>query len=43
MNRYLRNRIYLSTEEQEKEYTGIDPDAKLETRLMYYDLIVLKA
>lgn len=32
-----------STEEQEKEYTGIDSDAKLETRLMYYDLIILKA
>jgi hypothetical protein len=32
-----------STEEQEKEYTGIDSDAKLETRLMYFDLIVLKA
>ncbi|MGG7034475.1 MAG: N-acetyltransferase [Flavobacterium sp.] len=32
-----------STETQEKEYTGIDSDAKLETRLMYYDLIILKA
>ena len=32
-----------STEEQEKEYTGITPDAYLETRLMYYDLILLKA
>lgn len=32
-----------STEEQEKEYTGIVSDAKLETRLMYYDLIILKA
>jgi hypothetical protein len=32
-----------STEEQEKEYTSIVSDAKLETRLMYYDLIILKA
>lgn len=32
-----------SSEEQEKEYTGINSDAKLETRLMYYDLIILKA
>lgn len=32
-----------SSEEQEKEYTGIDSDAKIETRLMYYDLILLKA
>jgi hypothetical protein len=31
------------SEEQEKEYTGINSDAKLETRLMYYDLIILKA
>jgi hypothetical protein len=32
-----------STEEQEKEYTGIDSDAKLETRLLYFDLIILKS
>jgi hypothetical protein len=32
-----------STEEQEKEYTGLGSDARLETRLMYYDLIILKA
>lgn len=32
-----------STDEQEKEYTGIDPNDKLETRLMYFDLIILKA
>jgi hypothetical protein len=30
-----------STEEQ--EYTGIDSDAKLETRLLYFDLIILKS
>jgi hypothetical protein len=30
-------------EEQEKEYTGIDSDAKLETRLLYFDLIILKS
>ena len=32
-----------SNEEQEKEYTGIDSDAKLETRLLYFDLIMLKS
>lgn len=32
-----------SSEEQEKEFTGIDTNSKLETRLMYYDLILLKA
>jgi hypothetical protein len=32
-----------SSEEQEKDYTGIDSVTKLETRLMYYDLILLKA
>lgn len=32
-----------SNEEQEKEYTGIDSDAKLETRLFYFDLIMLKS
>lgn len=30
-----------STEEQEKEFTGLKPEDTLETRLMYYDLIVL--
>ena len=30
-----------STEAQEKEYTGLLPDAKLTTRLMFFDLIVL--
>jgi hypothetical protein len=30
-----------STEDQEKEFTGIKPEDSLETRLMYYDLIVL--
>lgn len=32
-----------SNEEQEKEYTGIGSDAKLETRLLYFDLIMLKS
>ena len=32
-----------SNEEQEKEYTGIGSDAKLETRLLYFDLIILKS
>ena len=30
-----------STEDQEKEFTGLKPDDSLATRLMYYDLIVL--
>ena len=30
-----------STEDQEKEFTGLKPEDSLETRLMYYDLIVL--
>jgi hypothetical protein len=30
-----------STEEQEKEFTGLDPEEQLETRLMYFDLIFL--
>jgi GNAT superfamily N-acetyltransferase len=29
-------------EKAEKEYTGIETDKKLDTRLMYYDLILLK-
>lgn len=33
----------LSNEEQEKEYTGIGSEAKLETRLLYFDLIILKS
>lgn len=31
-----------STEEQEKEFTDIDVSSTLETRLMFYDLILLK-
>ncbi|MEO8255186.1 MAG: N-acetyltransferase, partial [Flavobacterium sp.] len=31
-----------STEEQEKEFTGLDKSSVLETRLMFYDLILLK-
>lgn len=32
-----------STEAQEKEYLKMSPDEKLSTRLMYFDLIVLKS
>ncbi|MBC5837571.1 hypothetical protein [Flavobacterium muglaense] len=32
----------LDSDKQKKEYTGINPDVKLETRLMFYDLILLK-
>lgn len=32
-----------STEKQEKEYTGIYEEDKLETRLMYFDLILLRS
>jgi len=42
--RYYRNNDFtelFSTEEQEKEFTGITLDEKLLTRLMYFDLIVL--
>jgi hypothetical protein len=31
-----------SSEDQEKEYSGLKPDDKLNTRLMYFDLIILK-
>ena len=31
-----------SSEEQEKEFTGLDVASTLETRLMFYDLILLK-
>lgn len=30
-----------STEEQEKEFTGVSEDQKLDTRLLFFDLIVL--
>lgn len=32
-----------STEDQEKEFTGISKDERLETRLMYFDLILLRS
>lgn len=32
-----------STEDQEKEFTGLKPEDKLKTRLMYFDLILLQA
>jgi len=44
--KYYSNNEFIplfSNEEQEKEYTGIDSDAKLETRLFYFDLIILKS
>jgi hypothetical protein len=44
--KYYSNNEFIplfSNEEQEKEYTGIDSDAKLETRLFYFDLIMLKS
>lgn len=43
--RYYANNYFVtlfSSEEQEKEYTGIEPDEVLKTRLMYFDLILLK-
>jgi hypothetical protein len=41
---YTRNGFekLFNTEEQEKEFTGLDKEAILKTRLMYFDLIVLK-
>ena len=44
--KYYSNNEFIplfSNEEQEKEYTGIGSDAKLETRLLYFDLIILKS
>ncbi|SMP29145.1 GNAT family N-acetyltransferase [Flavobacterium hercynium] len=40
---YKRNDFenLFSTEEQEKEFTGLDSSAILKTRLLYFDLIVL--
>lgn len=40
---YKRNgfRELFSSEEQEKENSGLDPNSELKTRLMYFDLIVL--
>lgn len=42
---YLRNgfEFLFSTEEQEKEYTGLDSQNELKTRLMFFDLIVLSS
>lgn len=42
---YTQNGFYplLNSEEQEKEYTGLKPDDQLRTRLLVFDLIVLKA
>lgn len=43
--RYYTQNSFLplfSTDAQEKEYTGLTPETILPTRLMYFDLIVLK-
>lgn len=42
---YMRNgfTFLFSTESQEAEKTGLSPDTKLKTRLMYFDLISLVA
>lgn len=42
--RYYKNNGFLelfSSEEQEKEYTGVSADQILDTRLLFFDLIVL--
>ena len=41
---YLKNGFdfVFSTEEQEKEYRCIISDSKLKTRLMFFDLIVIR-
>jgi hypothetical protein len=44
--RYYKNNGFtelFSTEEQEKVFTGVAEDEPLETRLLFFDLIVLKA
>ncbi|MEO8151324.1 MAG: GNAT family N-acetyltransferase [Bacteroidia bacterium] len=44
--RYYKNNGFIelfSTEDQEKEFTGLTENNKLLTRLMYFDLIVLSA
>ena len=43
INYYKRNdfEFLFSTEEQEKEYTGLTEEDELSTRLMYFDLIIL--
>lgn len=43
--RYYKNNDFVelfSTEEQEKEFTGLNPEDELKTRLLFFDLIVLK-
>lgn len=42
---YLKNdfEFLFSTEEQEKDYTGVESDNQLKTRLMFFDLIVLSS
>ena len=42
--KYYKNNDFdflFSTEEQEKEYMGLQGEEQLKTRLMYFDLIVL--
>lgn len=43
LNYYSRNGfVYLfSSEEQEKEYTGLEPKEELTTRMLFFDLILL--
>ncbi len=44
--RYYKNNDFIelfSTEEQEKEFTGLRSEDELKTRLMFFDLILLKA
>lgn len=42
---YKKNKFIelFSSEEQEKEFTGVDLKEELKTRLLYFDLIVLKS
>jgi hypothetical protein len=45
MEYYIRNQFIplFSNEEQERKYTGISESQLLRTRLLYFDLIVLKS
>ncbi len=45
MNYYKKNHFapLFSTEAQEREYTGFSEKQVLRTRLLYFDLIVLKS
>jgi hypothetical protein len=44
--RYYKNNDFVElfhTEEQEKEFTGLNPEEELKTRLLFFDLILLKS